>query len=905
MGRDGGGNSSGNGSGNGSGSGSGSGSGGHEQPIDIFPGVMHFTDAITALPKELVKHFTLLKEVDAKIHVPQQALFQLVNDALRIPSPNATRSPYDGTSVAGPAPTSAPMTAQTSASGTGPMVNGQGQGQPQTQNQNHPPSSSDDALNSGVFDRSNLPRRQLFRQVAFEIKEMLVALEEKNHVISTANDALNKQLARIDDIWPHLEQEFSEEAKWGSNNHWAYPENRAAHRANNHAQAERSRREGAANLSAAAQQIADEAAARSDARKQAVAARRSQKNNHHQDSDADSHPHKNDTKKSGGSKSRKPLPETNANAGVGLGISGATTGAGTNGTTGSSSKRRKVEKPAAASTPMERALSGVMGSAAGNTRTRTASPRQSPAPDGTKKRKAVPAAGNQAKKTRNGASAASSPVIGAFPDPKAGQGLPALTNHNFRSPVLRTTGRFDDIAIATGGSIASVLDAANHVHNKAVADAAHASQAHEDGDAKTGAKVLPPPAEAAKAGAGSAAAGGNSETGGPATTNGSTAADKMETLREAASQVPPSASLPGPVQGSAPSAAENSRPVPAPLALSSEAQTNSSSAGAAQAKEAQVPAAAASGAPSTADKAEGDKAAGPAGGSEALKTEAADSPPVSSTAPVKADEAATAGTKKEPTPSSAASAASAASAPAAAAVVMTTIPIPVPIASPAPPTVTTTKSGRASKPSTPALATFSEVPSRSRRPSRSAETSGSGGSGNGNGGSNSGNNSASSGNNSASSGGSGTTKRSHKKGASISSQAHAQAAAAAAAQAAAAAAASNGGSGDATNGNGYNSSGSGGSGGSSTRHHQQHQQRQNQAQNQTQNQDEDESDPLYCYCQQISFGEMIACDAEDCAREWFHLECVGLRVAPKANVKWYCDDCKKRLKVGERKSNGR
>ena len=42
----------------------------------------------------------------------------------------------------------------------------------------------------------------------------------------------------------------------------------------------------------------------------------------------------------------------------------------------------------------------------------------------------------------------------------------------------------------------------------------------------------------------------------------------------------------------------------------------------------------------------------------------------------------------------------------------------------------------------------------------------------------------------------------------------------------------------------------------------------------------DADEPTYCYCNGISYGEMIACDADECPREWFHLECVGLKVAP-------------------------
>ncbi len=40
-------------------------------------------------------------------------------------------------------------------------------------------------------------------------------------------------------------------------------------------------------------------------------------------------------------------------------------------------------------------------------------------------------------------------------------------------------------------------------------------------------------------------------------------------------------------------------------------------------------------------------------------------------------------------------------------------------------------------------------------------------------------------------------------------------------------------------------------------------------------------EPLYCYCNQISYGEMVACDMENCPREWFHLDCLGWNKAPK------------------------
>ena len=44
----------------------------------------------------------------------------------------------------------------------------------------------------------------------------------------------------------------------------------------------------------------------------------------------------------------------------------------------------------------------------------------------------------------------------------------------------------------------------------------------------------------------------------------------------------------------------------------------------------------------------------------------------------------------------------------------------------------------------------------------------------------------------------------------------------------------------------------------------------------------------YCWCEQEESGRMVACDNPDCAREWFHFECVGLTRKPRG--KWYCSN---------------
>jgi hypothetical protein len=38
---------------------------------------------------------------------------------------------------------------------------------------------------------------------------------------------------------------------------------------------------------------------------------------------------------------------------------------------------------------------------------------------------------------------------------------------------------------------------------------------------------------------------------------------------------------------------------------------------------------------------------------------------------------------------------------------------------------------------------------------------------------------------------------------------------------------------------------------------------------------------LYCYCKQVSWGDMIQCENKSCVRRWFHYSCVGLSSSPK------------------------
>lgn len=50
-------------------------------------------------------------------------------------------------------------------------------------------------------------------------------------------------------------------------------------------------------------------------------------------------------------------------------------------------------------------------------------------------------------------------------------------------------------------------------------------------------------------------------------------------------------------------------------------------------------------------------------------------------------------------------------------------------------------------------------------------------------------------------------------------------------------------------------------------------------------------DKKYCMCQSVSYGDMVACDNEECPFEWFHWTCVGLKSEPVGT--WICPVCTK------------
>lgn len=349
--------------------------------IGFFPAITHFTDAISALPKEMVRHYSMLKEVDAKICGPEEAIGQLVATALQTPAP--PRKIQNA-----PPSVDAPNPDADTAQNTEDNIS-----------LRSVPSRVDVASTASQEDLANLDRsrRQLFYDLRRWMQEMLPILDEKNHVLSAATDCLEIQLKRCNSSYRHIDDEVSEESRYGSLTHWAYTDKTAEKKGTT--AGERTRRDAAiANhlaTTAPAVHEAEGAALRSELRREAMAARKHR--NQHLESDFDevrAAPQSTGKRSQGVGKGRKAVDTastTNGSA-VGLGIANGMSAAAP------PAKRRKVDKSAATASlggvPMVRGMSLVYGGNTGSARGAGTSPLATPNLEPPKKRGRTAAATN-------------------------------------------------------------------------------------------------------------------------------------------------------------------------------------------------------------------------------------------------------------------------------------------------------------------------------------------------------------------------------------------------------------------------------------------------------------------------------------------------------------------------------
>ncbi|KAL1846542.1 hypothetical protein Plec18170_009121 [Paecilomyces lecythidis] len=334
-------------------------------PHGFYPALTHFTDAVAALPREFRRHNSLLKEVDAKAWALEENLLQLLKTAS-----DSEPVPYP------PNPA--------------PIVDGFIREDAQPKDVSQTPESQE-----------SKNRRLLFDRVRHTLTDLMMTADEKNHVLTNANEELDRQLFRLDTVFPYISGEISDESRLGSLSHWAYSNKTAAKDARS--TNERPRREAAKQDLAALHEA--EAASRSEARREAVLARKQRRA--HQDSDFD------ETRvgrKGAGAKARAGAAADLAAEQAGLGIAGTAT---------APTKRRKVERPQPVQTgaAMERSLSGV--TAGGR-----AHSKDGPVAETKKRARAANAPANGRKRNNTATagpgspSLVSSPVIGTFNAPR-------------------------------------------------------------------------------------------------------------------------------------------------------------------------------------------------------------------------------------------------------------------------------------------------------------------------------------------------------------------------------------------------------------------------------------------------------------------------------------------------------
>lgn len=325
----------------------------HSAP-GFLPALTHFTGAVDAFPKEMIKHFSMFQEVEAKLQDPEQMLKALLHDIALLPTAVKAQSRSSQQTGGGLASTASVRPGQHPAHSTVTDTNQQ--------------QSFEDLSPEG---QAEMQKRQLFFRLRVLMAQMLPTLDEKLVVLSSAKVTKDKGLMRMHHSYSQLDGEISDEARYGSLTHWAYADKEEKKKGGT--THERQRREVAAanNLAAAAQHVhdVDSIAAKSEARREAMVANK--RSRHHQiDSDFDDRPAKKPQK-------RKPLPAethpTDARS-VGLGI--------TSNGTAPHSKRKKTEKALAAATlaapPMERSLSGALKTAGNGGGRAGSSPRATP-----------------------------------------------------------------------------------------------------------------------------------------------------------------------------------------------------------------------------------------------------------------------------------------------------------------------------------------------------------------------------------------------------------------------------------------------------------------------------------------------------------------------------------------------
>lgn len=410
------------------------------QQAGFFPALQYFTDAISALPKEVQKQITLVKEVEAKVHGPNEQMGEILDTLLEHPVPARKQTAGTGASASNSAGLLT-LTANNSTSGSTnvSLVNG-ATGRHSAQPSLVGSVNGDDAVDA----ESERARRHMYQNLRMVTHALLANLDEKNVVLSEATRVLALQQSRIDSVWPQVESELSEEARMGSMAHWAYSDNRQKTKTG--ASGAQNRRDVAAtNSLAAAASILHEteiAQARRDAGREATRDKTKGKRTEQPgDSDFDDKPRK-------AVKVGKGKAAANA-AATGLGISA-------NGEP--ATKTKKVVDKGLAAPGMERTVSATGKAAKVNKETPRSTPATEPTVKKTKGKPGPPPKKKVPNSAQNSPMLASSPLVASsnpMIEPPGARPQSARARQNSTATNLRHEKLQDEEAITSRPTSAS------------------------------------------------------------------------------------------------------------------------------------------------------------------------------------------------------------------------------------------------------------------------------------------------------------------------------------------------------------------------------------------------------------------------------------------------------------------
>ncbi|KAL7268063.1 hypothetical protein RUND412_009326 [Rhizina undulata] len=232
----------------------------NQPPAKFYPALTAFTDAIDALPSETIRHFTLLREVDAKACAPEATLRSLIASARALPPPD---NPY----AFDPALEAVKQLDELQRRRE-ELVS---KFEQELLNQMEIAKASEGAGVKSTILGHPETRRARCAQIRALISEILVTLDEKIHVITTAFEALQKHLQRVEHAFTFVQHEIPDVYRLGSKEHWAYNEPVKKGTAAAQARAaERAQREAEERLQQQQQQREIETNSRSETRREAL-----------------------------------------------------------------------------------------------------------------------------------------------------------------------------------------------------------------------------------------------------------------------------------------------------------------------------------------------------------------------------------------------------------------------------------------------------------------------------------------------------------------------------------------------------------------------------------------------------------------------------------------------------------